>query len=428
MKYTIRFSLKNTPTASLIRMRVSWQGYRLDIQTGQQIDPRYWDADSQRARAAYRQGKTTGAAINRHLAALEATTDDIFLRHQAAHTAPSPDQLRNALREALNPAAEEPQKPAESIFDDIDAFINTQSNQNGWQKGTAMRFRNLANHLRAFAPQLEYADLDEEGLHRFLTHLEKKGLRNTTLQKDLSLLRWFLRWASQHDRHVNPDYDTFRPRLKGTDGSNREIIYLEWDELQRLHTLDLSQHPTLSAVRDVFCFCCFSGLRYSDVAMLRDSDITDSHITVVTQKTRDHLRIELNDYSRAILDRYALFRQSDPRHRALPVISNQKMNNYLKEIAAMAQIDTPVRTVFYRGSKRIEQLQPKHQLITTHAARRTFVVNALRLGIPAEVIMKWTGHSDFKAMKPYVAIVDELKEKEMNKFNTLMQQSESNSK
>ena len=58
-------------------------------------------------------------------------------------------------------------------------------------------------------------------------------------------------------------------------------------------------------------------------------------------------------------------------------------------------IDTPIRIVYYAGSDRREEVHPKWELLTTHCARRTFVVNALRLGIPAEVIMKWTGHSDF---------------------------------
>ena len=61
---------------------------------------------------------------------------------------------------------------------------------------------------------------------------------------------------------------------------------------------------------------------------------------------------------------------------------------------------------------------PKHEVITTHAGRRTFVVNALRLGIPPSVIMNWTGHNDYKAMKPYIKIVDAAKAENMERFNT----------
>ena len=255
-----------------------------------------------------------------------------------------------------------------------------------------------------------------------MRHLMKEGLRNVTIAKDLDILRGFLRWAYNYGYCHNNDFENFRPKLKGIDGNAKEIIYLEWDELIRLYEYDFGEnHNGLSQVRDVFCFCCFTGLRYSDVAKLKISDIKDNFISVVTQKTTDGLRIELNDFSRAILNKYTLFHQaqSNRLHRAFPVISNQKMNAYLKDIGQRIELDTPIRIVYYAGSRRIENVFPKYELLTTHCARRTFVVNALRLGIPAEVIMKWTGHSDFKSMKPYVKIVDELKKQEMEKFNTL---------
>ncbi|MDY5968683.1 MAG: site-specific integrase, partial [Bacteroidales bacterium] len=199
---------------------------------------------------------------------------------------------------------------------------------------------------------------------------------------------------------------------------------LEWDELMDFYNCDFTKRPGLANVRDVFCFCAFTGLRYSDAAKLRCSDIHDTYISIVTQKTSDGLRVELNAFSRAILERNRQFQQ-DHRHNpdglALPVISNQKMNSYLKDAGRLAGITAPVRIVYFRGSERYDNEYQKWELLTTHCARRTFVVNALRLGIPSEVIMKWTGHSGFNSMKPYVKIVDELKEKEMSKFDTLYQ-------
>lgn len=137
----------------------------------------------------------------------------------------------------------------------------------------------------------------------------------------------------------------------------------------------------------------------------------------MTQKTSDGLKIELNRHAQAIIDKYhgKRFRGD----RALPVISNQKMNDYLKELGRMAGIDTPTRVVYFRGEQRFDEYHPKWELLTTHCARRTFVVTALQLGIPVEVIIRWTGHSSYEAMKPYVAIVDDLKKKEMDKFNAL---------
>ena len=143
----------------------------------------------------------------------------------------------------------------------------------------------------------------------------------------------------------------------------------------------------------------------------------EGYIQVVTQKTSDGLKIELNRHAQAIIDKYRgkRFRGS----LALPVISNQKMNDYLKELGQMAGLDEPTRIVYFKGDKRFDEYHPKWELLTTHCARRTFVVTALQLGIPVEVIIRWTGHSSYEAMKPYVAIVDDLKKREMNKFNLL---------
>ena len=166
-----------------------------------------------------------------------------------------------------------------------------------------------------------------------------------------------------------------------------------------------------------FLFCCFTGLRYSDVANLKKSDIKNNHIEITTIKTTDSHVIELNDHSRGILDKYndVYFEEN----KALPVISNQKMNDYLKELAQLAEINEPIRETYYKGNERIDVVSPKYALLGTHAGRRTFICKALSLGIPAQVVMKWTGHSDYKAMKPYIDIADNIKANAMEKFNNL---------
>lgn len=423
MKYSVRYNLKGKTADGLqhVRVRVSWAGQRVEMYTGLQVSPDYWDADGQRVSSAYRHGKATGATLNKALSGVTASVDALFSRCEVERRIPSTTDVQHELRVHFGTAAK---TEGLGIFDCIDLFADTMSQQNGWTDGTRTKFSTLKKHLLGFAPKLEFSDLNEDGLQRFMRYLLSVGIRNVTIGKYLDLLRWFLRWAVKHGHTDNTAFETFRPKLKGTDGNSKEIIYLEWDELLTLYGFDFGgRHPGFEAVRDVFCFQCFTGLRYSDVKKLNASDIKDTYISVVTQKTSDGLRIELNDFSRAILAKYEDFRRSpdNKRHLAFPVISNQKMNDYLKDIGKLVGIDTPVRIVWYAGSTRNEEVHPKWELLTTHCARRTFVVNALRLGIPAEVIMKWTGHSDFSAMKPYVKIVDELKEQEMTKFNLLSQ-------
>lgn len=136
---------------------------------------------------------------------------------------------------------------------------------------------------------------------------------------------------------------------------------------------------------------------------------------ITTIKTADKLIIELNNYALAILDKYKDV--PFPDDKALPVISNQRMNDYLKEAGELAGIDTPVSTIYFIRNRRVEETYPKYELLGTHAGRRTFICNALALGIPADVVMKWTGHSDYKAMRPYIDIADTVKKNMMDKFN-----------
>lgn len=70
--------------------------------------------------------------------------------------------------------------------------------------------------------------------------------------------------------------------------------------------------------------------------------------------------------------------------------------------------------------KKIDEVLPKYSLLGTHCGRRTFICNALSLGIPPQVVMKWTGHSDYSAMKPYIDIADEIKATAMEKFDLII--------
>ena len=132
-------------------------------------------------------------------------------------------------------------------------------------------------------------------------------------------------------------------------------------------------------------------------------------------KTVDSLRIELNTHSRAILKKYAPF--EFPNGNALPVVSNQKMNTYLHELCKLAGFDEPIRITYYLGNERFDEIKPKYIVIGTHTGRRSFICNALGMGISPQVVMKWTGHSDYKAMKLYIDVADEIKAEAMKKFD-----------
>ena len=404
-----------------IRMRVNFASKRIEFTTGYRIDATKWDADKQRVKnGCSNKLKQSASEINASLLEYYTEIQSIFKRFEVEDVMPTPEQIKEAFNALHKPVSEEPKPKKEALpcdfFQVFDDFVEDCGRQNNWTDSTFEKFAAVKNHLTSFREGLTFEFFDERGLNDYISYLrDVKEMRNTTIGKQLSFLKWFLRWAFKKGVHQNNAYDSYKPKLKST---QKKIIFLTWDELNRLREFKIpSNKQALERVRDVFLFQCFTGLRYSDVFNLRRSDIKDDHIEVTTVKTSDSLIIELNNHSKAILDKYKdVAFEND---KVLPVITNQKMNDYLKELAEMAGIDEPVRQTYYKGNERIDEVTPKYALLGTHAGRRTFICNALALGIPPQVVMKWTGHSDYKAMKPYIDIADDIKANAMSKFNQL---------
>ncbi len=404
-----------------IRMRVNFASKRIEFTTGYRIDAAKWDTDKQRVKnGCSNKLKQSASEINASLLEYYTEIQSIFKRFEVEDVIPTPEQIKEAFNALHKPVSEEPKPKKEALpcdfFQVFDDFVEDCGRQNNWTDSTFEKFAAVKNHLTNFREGLTFEFFDERGLNDYVGYLrDVKEMRNTTIGKQLSFLKWFLRWAFKKGVHQNNAYDSYKPKLKST---QKKIIFLTWDELNRLREFKIpSNKQALERVRDVFLFQCFTGLRYSDVFNLRRSDIKGDHIEVTTVKTSDSLIIELNNHSKAILDKYKdVAFEND---KVLPVITNQKMNDYLKELAEMAGIDEPVRQTYYKGNERIDDVTPKYALLGTHAGRRTFICNALALGIPPQVVMKWTGHSDYKAMKPYIDIADDIKANAMSKFNQL---------
>ena len=404
-----------------IRMRVNFASKRIEFTTGYRIDANKWDTDKQRVKnGCSNKLKQSASEINTSLLEYYTEIQSIFKRFEVEDVMPTPEQIKKAFNALHKPVSEEPKPKKETLpcdfFQVFDDFVEDCGRQNNWTDSTFEKFAAVKNHLTNFREGLTFEFFDERGLNDYVGYLrDVKEMRNTTIGKQLSFLKWFLRWAFKKGVHQNNAYDNYKPKLKST---QKKIIFLTWDELNRLREFKIpSNKQALERVRDVFLFQCFTGLRYSDVFNLRRSDIKGDHIEVTTVKTSDSLIIELNNHSKAILDKYKdVAFEND---KVLPVITNQKMNDYLKELAEMAGIDEPVRQTYYKGNERIDEVTPKYALLGTHAGRRTFICNALALGIPPQVVMKWTGHSDYKAMKPYIDIADDIKANAMSKFNQL---------
>ena len=425
IKHNIKFLLhKRKPgdvSALSIRMRVTLKGQRpFDFPMGCKVDADKWNAETERViEGTSIEEQKSARETNRLIEEYKAQMNEVFARYELLEKRiPTPQEVKDLFNDMIGKKSIIDESGNLDFYGVFDLFTEQAGEKNQWTSSTFQKFNVLRNHLKAFSPNLSFASLTEEKMQDLVLYYRKRDFRNTTISKQLSFFRWFLRWAAQKNYYNGDLHVTFKPKLKGVSVDSREIIYLSQDELRQLQ--DFSFQPmqeALERVRDVFLFQCFTGLRYSDVAKLKRSDVKKGIVHVITKKTVDGLRIELNKHSQAIIDKYKDF--NFPNDKVLPVISNEKMNAHLKTLGQVVGLDEPTRVVYFKGNQRYEEVYPKWYLLTTHVARRTFVVTALQLGIPVEVIMRWTGHNNFDAMKPYAKIVDELKEKSMSKFDLI---------
>ena len=404
-----------------LRLRIRYEKNKVDFNLGYRVDLKKWSTETQRCKpgTTHSKDKTSATEINTEIQRIETLVNNLFKEYEVRGEVPTADIFReefNKKNRAELGITDKDSLEELNFFHVFNQFMTEEGALNDWTEGTYEKFRATKNHLTNFDPNLTLCSLGESKLTQYVYYLrDERNMRNSTIEKQLGFLKWFLRWSTTKGFNTSTAFLSFKPKLKST---TKKIIFLTNDELNKLQNYKIPEAKQyLERVRDVFLFQCFTGLRYSDVYNLKRSDIKPDSIEVTTIKTADSLVIEFNDHSKSIIEKYKNIHFENDK--ALPVISNQKMNDYLKELAELAGIDEPIRESFYKGNERIDTVSPKYALLGTHAGRRTFICNALALGIPPHVVMKWTGHSDYKAMKPYIDIADNIKASAMNKFNQL---------
>jgi integrase len=392
----------------------NFDGKQLRYYTGYRIDRDKWDQKTQKVkRNVFNKNGESATDINSHLREIETHVTDIYTEQKARKKNPTVSFVRDELKKKLG----ETDKSQVSIFIAFELFIAQEAKLKTWTEGTKTKLNTVLTQLKDFynsTYKFDFETIDETFLEKYIGYQQKTlELRNVTIAKNLKIFNWFMNWATRKKFNSNLTYKTFDPNLKGTNIS--KVIFLEWPELMKVYEKDIPK-PYLARIRDVFCFQCFTGLRYSDVYNLKKTDIKGELIEITTIKTEDPLQIDLNDYSRAILAKYK--DEPFPGNKALPVISNQKFNEYLKELGQFCELTDPETLVYFVGNERKEKTYQKWELLTTHVGRKTFISNALFFNIPAEVIMAWTGHKDHKVMEKYYKIIAPQKKREMAKFST----------
>jgi site-specific recombinase XerD len=267
--------------------------------------------------------------------------------------------------------------------------------------GTVERYEVCYKHISDFI-KIKYRKTDVklyEVTPMFISDFElylkttRKCAHNTTT-KYIKNFKKIIRIALANDWLKKDPFANIKFHLDEVD-----MAFLDARELDKLmkKTFVIER---MQQVKDVYLFCCFTGLAFVDVASLSNADIIDNEgakwIKKRRQKTKNWCHIPLLEPAIKILEKY----ESDPRciskGKLLPVLSNQKMNSYLQEIADVTGID-------------------KH--LSTHTARHTFATTVtLANQVSMEVVSKMLGHSSVNMTKKYARVVDDLIKKDMLKI------------
>jgi integrase len=462
----IRFYLKTTVVnkagESPIRCDINVRGTRIQKLIGYSVpydkkNPKNskWNFDSEQLKhgvitssgADYRIINALIATIRSHFQTYEFTISDApsvedlnkefekaVNKHKARIAAINNQDSEEVIEQKVAEAEVKEKKPkVKPAADYMDEFINEESRIKGWSLETRKMVKSFKNHLIKFRKHEGLDYFNAAGLEKFITYLRSDcGLEENSVEKQYKNLAWFLRWAIRKKYTTVRDIESYEPVFKVV---KKPVIFLTQEELDKLYNLKIPANGTklklkrydgseyekvvseaagMERARDLFCFCAFTSLRYSDVVEVRRVDIQEGTLNITTQKTHDRLPIFLHENAIAILDKY---KGEDFRGgRALPYMTNQQMNRCLKDLCEICEFNTPYTITYYKNGTRHDEVKPKYELIGTHAGRKTFICFALSNGIPPDVVMKFTGHCDYKSMKPYIDITESAKKDAIKKM------------
>ncbi|NDV66923.1 site-specific integrase [Bacteroides sp. 224] len=402
IRTSVRWKRENSGTYEFVAFNV-----------GHAILPKQWNTDTARVKKnCVNQKMISAVEINKAIQNLEDIIDATFKKYEVNEHIPDKTEFRNDVNLALGKKAGK-NSELKLVQDAFGMYILDLANRKTLAEATFMKLRTIKNILKDFDPELKLSDITADKLDIYVDYLiHERDMRNTTIKKNLSFIRGFLHYCDDRNL-IKTDWKTHIVELRIIRGKN--IIFLDLDEFERVYNFQFPENKKyLDKTRDIFCFQCLTSLRYSDVKKLMKIDIAENHINpIVTKKTGAYINIPLNKKAKEILKKYAHI-ESD---YALPVPSNQKMNDYLKEICYLVGISELITLHYYKGKELVTEIVPKYEEIATHTARRSFICIALANGISPEVIMRITGHSDYKAMLPYIDVTSERKVEAVSVFD-----------
>ena len=281
-----------------------------------------------------------------------------------------------------------------SFYDFIENEIKNNL-KNKLAAGTLQTYYTQISKLKQFRPTLTFNDIDINFLEAYENYmLDKLNNENSTIDKTFRFVRSAYNKAIEKGIAEIEKYP-FRQyhwkKAKQTDKKQKALTITEFNKLNELYNKNTFKR-SLHNVLKYFLFCCYTGLRYSDVRNLRFKDIQENTIKIRMKKTSDFVSIPINEKAQCFIgsgfDEQKIFR----------VLGNQPTNKYLKNIAEIAGINKPV---------------------SFHWARHTFATICVELGFKIEIIKELLGHTSLKSTQIYSKVSENIKQKEMIKWNEI---------
>lgn len=371
----------------VIMVRITINGIRSQFSSKLLVQPEQWDSKNERVKGLVAEARN----LNRLLENIGSSLNVHHNKFMSIDGHVTPERLRNIFL-----GLEEQEQTIISFFDKYnDQYklkVGTTSTHRTYTRYLLTRER-LAEFMkqRYNLSDMPINEMTVSFIDEFYLYIRNNTECNhNSSLKFLQRFRTILYFAKNNGLSFNDPFGSFRFRY---DKVNRG--YLDQDELDILYTKKFPS-ARLSQVRDIFIFSCYTGLAYVDVFELTEDKIRkafDGHLWIMTkrQKTDVNTNVRLLDIPLAILEKY---KGKQKNGKVLPVISNQKINDYLEEIADICGI----------GKK-----------ITFHVARHTFASTvALGNDVPMESIQSMLGHADIKTTQIYAHVIDRKLSRDMD--------------
>ena len=379
-----------------IYIRITINGQRVEITAQRECEPEKWNIAAGRKNGT----KEDVRILNAYLDTLQAKIYEIHRRLVEADEEITAEIIRNHLN---GTAAKS--RFIIALFQEHNDRVANLVNKD-FAPGTLSRYKTTLDHSRDFIRwKYKVEDLDIQKLnYEFITDFEYwlKSVRNIGHNTAIKYLATFKKIVIICIKNGWLPRDPFHAYKM----SKREVdrTALTAEELSKISKKKFD-HERLGQVRDIFLFCCYTGLAYIDVYKMSRSEIItgidgEKWLVIKRQKTDTPSRIPLLPQALSILKKYDKDPQCEMKGQLLPVLSNQKMNSYLKEIAVLCRIN---------------------KVITFHLARHTFATTVtLTNGVPMESVSKMLGHRNLKTTQQYAKIVDVKVSEDMKKLKQIL--------